>query len=246
MIGVPTAPGAGSTWHIAVATSTTALATGQACSDLAYTTTGELCTITGSQKECDFPQAALSLPTGGCLQMRGTCTGGTCQPATPFNPNYGLDCHTALSTTDGPAYESAGSGAFDTGHEFDVGPWGISDANAAGRRLSQQYWLAPPTGLARCGGVMVMQNTLGGTGRYDIGLTVSTAAPTAGQSCLDLTYVTTSALCSIQAGQKSCWFPPTATTIPGGACFALSASVGQGAPDAGTSPFNWGASCATN
>jgi hypothetical protein len=250
VIAVPSAPGSGSTWHIQLAASTTALTAGQNCADLSYTTTSDLCTITGTtQKSCSWEPTAIMVPAGGCLQMRGTCTGGIC---TKFSTgqNYGLDCSASGASpynAGGATYSDAGSGAFDAGHIFGVGPWAISDKNSAtGTTLSQQFWIAPPTGLNACAGAFTFRDAITGTGQYDLGFTVSDTVPTNGQSCLDLSYTGTGALASMPVEAKSGLIPPTAIAIAGGKCFALNVSTSGGVPSAGSSPFNWQVYCVAN
>lgn len=249
VIALPAPPAGGETWRVRLAASTGPLAPGSNCLDLSYTTTAELCTIEGGERSCDFPPTAVAVPTGGCLQMRVACTGGACEPRAVL-PQYGLDCSSSAEGRfdgGGPRYESAGSGAFDAAHEFGTGPWGVGDANFASLQYGQAYWIAPPSGLARCGGGFTFQQAISGTGQVDVGLRVASGPLEPGQSCLDADYEDTGTLCSIAAGSKSCWFPLTAAPVPPGACFALHARSSGGTPVAGPdNNFSWQATCAAD
>jgi hypothetical protein len=249
-IALSNAPGNGGTWHVRIATSTTPLGPNQGCADLSYTVTGDTCTITSSNKECHFSPVPSAVPAGGCVQLRGSCT-GTCT-ATTAGPNYGLDCRAASNGgfgSGGLTYETAGSGAFDNcAHCFNTGPWAISDLAAVpAATLGQQYWIAPTTGLAGCAGAFTFTSPPSGGGQYRVGLRTSTTGLMPGQGCLDLTYTDTGPLCTMGGGDKSCVFPLTSMTIPPNACFALMVTKSASAPPgASGNEFNWQASCVAN
>jgi hypothetical protein len=238
IVALPVAPGPGKTWHIQIAASLTALTPGQNAADLNYNLT-EVGTISGTQKSCSWKPVPFYVPDGGCVQLRGTCTGGTL----PNGAWYGLDVSTSNTSPyngGGPTYETAGSGAFDAGHQFGIGPWAISDAKPidGNATLGQMYWLAPPTGLCSVAGAFTFESPIGGTGQYDIGLRISTVALTSAQGCLDCNYIDTPTLCSVKAGEKSCRFPLTPVDIPGNACFALMVKSSGGTPIY-SGQFNW-------
>ena len=239
-----------------LATSTTALTSGNDCASLTYATSSDLCTITGTNKSCSWTPAvfATPVPNGGCIQVHATCTGGTCTTwaSNGAGPNFGLDCSTSATspyTAGAAAYESAGSGAFDTDHVFGAGPWGIADALWPFYPESQHYWVAPPNGLYSCGAVFSFANAIVGSGSFSFAFSVSDTALSAKQSCVDLTYSDTPALGALAVGAKSVLVPQTAVTIPGTHCFAVHAIVASGAPSAITIPanqFNWMAYCSEN
>lgn len=112
-------------------------------------------------------------------------------------------------------------------------------------QFSQQYWVAPPSGLAGCGGALTFLNPVRGSGRYGLGLRVG-SAPAADESCLDVTYRDEIDLCSIAAGDKSCYFVGQAVDVPAGACFSLFVTS-RGAPVTKRGDeFNWQAVCTAN
>ncbi len=240
VVALPIAPGPGKTWHIQIAASRTALTGNQNAADLTYDLT-EVATISGTQKSCSWTPVPFNVPAGGCVQLRGTCTGG----ASPVFSGawYALDVSTSSTSPyngGGPTYENAGSGAFDTNHQFGTGPWAISDRKPTNGNatLGQMYWIAPPSGLRQVAGAFTFESPIGGTGQFDIGLRISTAAPTSDQGCLDCNYIDTPALCSVRAGEKSCRFPLTSVDIPGNACFALMVKASGGTPSY-NGQFNW-------
>jgi hypothetical protein len=100
------------------------------------------------------------------------------------------------------------------------------------------YWLAPPAGLCQVAGAFTFESPIGGTGQYDMGLRISTAAPTSAQGCLDCDYIDTPSFCRVKAGEKSCRFPLTAVDIPGNAGFALLVKASGGTPSY-EGQFNW-------
>jgi len=241
-------PVPGDTWHIQVVSSKTSLTPGQACTDLSYNTTGDVCTITGGgQKACHWPPAPINVPASGCVQVRGTCTGASCASDSVTLNNLGLDLSKSATSpydSGGPSYGNGGSGAFNAGHAFGIGPWAISDAQPVNGTptLEQQFWQAPATGLNACSGGFIFESPTTGTGQFSVGVTTSTTAPGPNQSCLDLSYVDSTALCGMKAGDKSCTFSLTSISIPPHACFALNIKASGGTPS-NTSPFNWQASC---
>jgi len=243
---LPAPPADGERWQVHLAASAAPLEAGSSCDDLRHETTDVLCTIGPGQRSCDFAGASVAVPTGGCLQLRVRCSGGDCRPGA-VQPQYGLDCSASPSGRldgGGPRYDSAGSGAFDAAHSFGPGPWGIGDANAASLAFGQAYWIAPPSGLARCSGALTFQQPLAGSGRYEVGLRVATAPLAPGQGCLDVSYAERGPFCTIAAGAKSCWFPLRDAAVPPGACFALHVRASGGEPLAGLkNEFNWQASC---
>ena len=256
VVAVPDAPGSGRTWHVTLATSTTALTNESDCSALTYATTGDLCTITGTNKSCSWTPVvfATPMPDGGCIQVRASCTGGTCtQWSTSANaPNFGIDCSTsAVSpyTAGASAYESAGSGAFDSNHQFGAGPWAITDALWPFYPESQHYWVAPPNGLNACAAAFSFTNAIVGSGSFSFAFSISDTALGPNQSCVDLTYSDTTASGMLAVGDRSVLVPQTNVTIPGNHCFAVQAIVDSGAPSAITTPaneFNWMAHCWEN
>jgi hypothetical protein len=76
VVALPVAPGPGKTWHIQIAASQTALTPGQNAADLSYNLI-DVATISGTQKSCSWEPVPFYVPEGGCVQLRGTCTGGT-------------------------------------------------------------------------------------------------------------------------------------------------------------------------
>jgi len=234
VVGVPTPAGSGNTFHFKFAQSTTGLAAGQTCNDLTYTLSGDAATISGAtQRSASFTGFPISVPANGCLQIRVTCTGGTC--AAQNDLYAGLDLTTASQAA---SYSDAGSGAFDANHRFGPCTWAISDANCA-LKFDQQYWLAPPTGLSALAGAFNFDSGVGGTGHFDVGVRYSATAPTSTEACQDLTnYTETGALCSLTNGSKGCSFPLTPISIPPNACFALNVTASGGNPT-NTSSFNW-------
>ena len=240
VVALPVAPGPGKTWHIQIAASRTALAPEQNAADLSYILT-DVATIGGTQKSCSWTPAPIYVPEGGCVQLRGVCTGGV--PIPFAGAWYGIDVSTSSTSPyndGGLTYETAGSGAFDVRHQFGIGPWGISDAKPVdgNATMGQMYWLAPPAGLCGIAGAFTFEDPIGGTGQFDIGLRISTAAPTSIQGCLDCNYTDTPTLCSVKAGEKSCRFPLTSIDIPGNACFALMVKSSGGTPTY-SGQFNW-------
>jgi hypothetical protein len=262
VVTVGLAPGVGHSWHAQLAVSTTTLQSDPTknCADLDYTTTPDLCTIADTNKSCRWPSTAVSIPQGVCLQLQVSCPGGACQPSASkaAAQYYSVECSTGTISTDaaGAQYETAGSGGFDSDHTFLPTFWAVADANkyiggepgtpgnvGVG---SQRMWVAHPSGLNQCGGAFTFQNAITGGGSFDVGFRISTTAPTAGQSCVSLDYTNTATLCNIAVGAKNCVAPPTAVTIPGGACFSLNATA-RGTPAAGTAnAFNWNVACRAN
>lgn len=55
--------------------STTALAAGNKCSSLTYTSTGTLCSVTSGNKSCTFSGASVPAVAGGCMRLKYTPTG---------------------------------------------------------------------------------------------------------------------------------------------------------------------------
>jgi hypothetical protein len=249
LIALAYAPGSGNTWHFQLATSTTALTAGHNCTSLSYATIDDIVTISGAtEKSKGWSPTAVKVPDGGCMQIRATCTGGSCDTTASPPLSVALDCSTSGSSpyNGGAAnYGDAGSGAFDANHTVRVGPWGIADANT-GIIFSQHYWLAPPEGLKACSGAFMFDDAITGTGQFDLGFTVSDTVPTSGQACTDLTYTPTGTLASIAVGAKSGVIPLTPIAIAGGKCFALNVATSGGTPSAGTSDFNWEAYCVAN
>lgn len=240
------APGSGNAWDVKLAYSTTGLTNANNCLSLSYTVTSAVCTISGAtQKSCSWDPVDVDVPEKGCVQLRATRTSGSGNITMTVSA-LDLTTDTKAPYNAGEAsYSAAGSGAFDANHVFGIGPWAISDAKApAGVAfLNQQYWIAPSTGLDACGGAFTFTSALSGTGTLDFGVVASTAAPTVDQSCLDLTYTPTSAFCQMSSGDKSCSFGLSAVTVPPGGCFALNVTSSGGTLSAGTTPWNWQATC---
>lgn len=241
VVAVCAAPGSGQTWTATINYSTNAFTATTTCEDLTYATAAGASISGASAKLMHWSTpSVIAVPDKGCIQIILTCTGaGNCASLTSGGVHGGLDVSENASMVSAfQAYESAGSGAFDSNHMFDVGTWAISDAENSFFALDQQYWRAPLGGLSAVSGSMIFADPTSGTGQYNFRIKYSDAAPTSTQGCLQASYSTTGTLATMSNGQGSATIPWTAVPIPSGACFAFDVTTSGGTP-ANASEWNW-------
>lgn len=224
-----TAPGVGQSWTIDFRGSTAALTATQRCSDLSYTTTADLCTISGTNQSCDFDLTDLSanaVPQFGCFQYRldeTTASAGTAGQT--FDVDYTTDSGSPFTAGAFVLYGAANDGNANT--------LGLG-RTAAASTLAGTHILTPYN-LGDCSGIVSITDT-----------------PTAGSWDIRTEYITnfgagstvdSATLCDITSsgGEHTCTFTGHAIGAPANAKVQLQL-VRNGHSDT-TGALTWAMHC---
>lgn len=213
----PGAGGSGKSWDVTLLYNETATAAGQSCSsDLTpYVTTGTLCTISETAKNCNFGATDLTALNGGigikagsCFQYKFTAN----NTPTAIN-NSTVSLRAAPASGDGLATYDQGN-TLSTAATTYFGPSGSTTSTN-----TSTFWIAAKAIEASM--IYFDVDTAPGGGQsWTVDLQY-TAALTAGQICSDPSLTTIEDVCTISGTNRSCSTTTMDNTIavPAGGCF---------------------------
>lgn len=205
------APGVGKSWSVSVFYENTAFASDgvKSCvtedANMESVSAGSVSGATAKTLSTNVTLTG-NATANTCLKVVVTASGGP----TAASIAYALECHTSASGADGLMTFSSNVNS-NAASDVQLGPIQTQSSTPNLRN----YFIAPRA-IERCAGMMNFENTSAVARTFQT--SISTAAMTATQNCLDLSYTDT-ARCTMGNGNRNCSFATTAFVAAAGRCF---------------------------